>query len=68
VTPTVAQRLQYLPEHHPSTPAQEHAGNFAQDIAYDTSLIRRHLGYREEVSERAAMIESVHASMAADAS
>ena len=68
VTPTVAQRLQYLPERRPSAPEQEHGGNFAQDIAYDTSLIRQHLGYREEVSERAAMIESVQASMAANAS
>jgi len=67
-TPTVGQRLEYLPEDHSSVPAREHAGNFAQDIAYDTSLIRRHLGYHEEVSERAAMIETVRASIAGNAS
>ena len=65
-TPTVAQRLEYLPKHS-SAPPQVHAGNFAQDIAYDTSRIRKHLGYREQVDERAAMIATAQASLGANA-
>ena len=48
-TPTVGERLAGLP---PSSIAADErtAFNFAQDIAYDTSRIRRELGYTELVS------------------
>ena len=49
VTPTVAERLKDLPASSvvqtTSTPA-----NFEQNIVYDTSRIRQHLGYHEPVS------------------
>jgi nucleoside-diphosphate-sugar epimerase len=48
-TPTVGERLAGLPPS--SMAADERTGfNFAQDIAYDTSRIRRELGYTELVS------------------
>lgn len=47
-TPTVGERLAALP---PSevTEDRSNSSNFQQDIAYDTSRIRRELGYREPV-------------------
>jgi nucleoside-diphosphate-sugar epimerase len=57
ITPTVAERLAYLPD-RPSAPLLREKGNFAQNIAYDTSRIREELGYREAIDERAAMIET----------
>lgn len=54
-TPTVAERLAMLP---PSPLADGHhtSYDFRQDIVYDTSRIRRELGYRELVSEAEAML------------
>ena len=48
-TPTVAERLQNLP---PSAIPAEDVGsfNYQQDIAYDTTRIRKELGYCERVS------------------
>lgn len=46
-TPTVAERLRALPESN--IPAAEMRANFAQDLAYDTTLIRKELGYREPI-------------------
>lgn len=49
-TPTIAERLAHLPPSTvPSLPAGHY--NFDQHIAYDTSRIRRELGYREPVPE-----------------
>ena len=47
-TPTIAERLRSLP---PSpVPSAQMNGNFAQDIAYDTSWIRRDLDYEEPIT------------------
>ena len=48
-TPTVGERLKTLPA---STvqPAPDSAFDFRQDIAYDTSRIRKELGYKERIS------------------
>jgi hypothetical protein len=46
-------RLRYLPERS-DWPLGQQDFNFSQDIVYDTSAIRRELGYSEEVSERVA--------------
>jgi len=53
-TPTIAQRLAKLP---PSKvpPNTNPKFNFEQDIVYDTSRIRRELGYVETVPEEEAM-------------
>jgi nucleoside-diphosphate-sugar epimerase len=53
-TPTIEERLQYLPA-KPGAPLFNQAANFSQDIVYDTSAIRRELSYLEEISERDAM-------------
>jgi nucleoside-diphosphate-sugar epimerase len=53
-TPTIAERLSYLPA-NADAPIFDQPDNFAQDIVYDTSAIRRDLGYSEDVSERDAM-------------
>jgi nucleoside-diphosphate-sugar epimerase len=47
VTPTIAERLAHLPPS--SVPAASTHYNFEHDIAYDTSRIRRELGYTEPV-------------------
>jgi len=48
-TPTIAERLASLPQS--TIPlAETGAFNFRQNIAYDTTRIRRELGYREPVS------------------
>jgi nucleoside-diphosphate-sugar epimerase len=57
-TPTMAERLIRLPERQVALP-QDDGKNFAQDIAYDTSKIRRELGYSEAVDEISAMAECV---------
>jgi nucleoside-diphosphate-sugar epimerase len=54
LTPTIAERLQYLPA-KADAPLFNQAADFSQDIVYDTSAIRRELGYREETPERDAM-------------
>ena len=48
-TPTIAERLRHLP---PSTipPATAEGYDFRQDIAYDTTRIRKELGYSEPIS------------------
>ncbi len=48
-TPTVSERLQDLPDLEPPTPPSPVVANFAQDIVYDTTRIRRELGYTELV-------------------
>lgn len=48
-TPTTAERLAKLPESS-LQPAEDDHNNFEQDIAYDTSLIRRELGFSETQS------------------
>lgn len=53
VAPSVGERLALLPQS--DMPAIEAPYNFAQDIAYDTSKIRRVLGYAELIDERDAM-------------
>ncbi len=57
-TPTMAMRLSYLPA-RPGAPIAHEPGNFSQDIVYDTSAIRREVGYREDVPERDAMLACV---------
>ena len=53
-TPTVAERLAKLPPS--SIPANtDPKFNFEQDIAYDTTRIRKELGYREITSEETAL-------------
>ena len=50
-TPTIAERLEALP---PATPPPANGGvalNFDHNIAYDTSRIRRELGYLEPIPE-----------------
>jgi nucleoside-diphosphate-sugar epimerase len=64
ITPTVAERLAYLPP-NPNAPILAHAENFSQYIAYDTTRIRTELGYTEEIPEREAMSRSAAASIAA---
>jgi nucleoside-diphosphate-sugar epimerase len=53
-TPTIAERLAKLPA---STIPSDRGSkfNFSQDIAYDTTRIRRELGYQEIVPEEAAL-------------
>ena len=57
-TPTVAERLRFLPA-RPDHALFDRTANFEQDIVYDTSRIRRELGYREVVDERKAMVNLV---------
>jgi nucleoside-diphosphate-sugar epimerase len=54
-TPSVAERLAYLPTRSPTTALLPEA-NFDQSIVYDTSRIRTELGYREAIPEREAML------------
>jgi nucleoside-diphosphate-sugar epimerase len=54
ITPTVAERLAYLPANL-NVPISDLKANFAQDIGFDTSLIRAELNYREEMGERESM-------------
>ena len=48
ITPSIEERLRTLPRS--DMPVDERPANFTQDIVYDTSLIRRELGYRDIVS------------------
>lgn len=57
-TPTMAERLSRLPDRDVAL-ATEDAKNFAQDIAYDTSKIRRELGFSEDIDEVDAMADCV---------
>jgi nucleoside-diphosphate-sugar epimerase len=57
-TPTVAERLRRLPNRHVVAAAEDEK-NFAQDIAFDTSKIRRELGFIEQVDEVDAMSKCV---------
>lgn len=57
-TPTMAERLSRLP-HRDVALASDDQKNFAQDIVYDTSKIRRELGFSEDVDEISAMAECV---------
>jgi hypothetical protein len=57
-TPTMAERLGWLPDRDVAL-ATEDGKNFAQDIAYDTSKIRRELGFGDEIDEIEAMSEGV---------
>jgi len=59
-TPTMAERLAGLPP-SPMASAAPPGYNFAQDIVYDTSRIRRELGYAEPVPEHEAMLRTVTA-------
>jgi nucleoside-diphosphate-sugar epimerase len=54
-TPTVAERLRFLPARE-SHALFDKPANFEQDIVYDTSRIRQELGFREVVDEREAMM------------
>jgi nucleoside-diphosphate-sugar epimerase len=49
-TPTVEERLHGLPERDMPLFPEEEKLNFAQDMAYDTTLIRERLGFRELIS------------------
>jgi len=55
-TPTIAERLAWMPGSSIDADVNSHF-NYAQDIAYDTSRIRRELGYREIIPERAAVLQ-----------
>lgn len=57
-TPTMAERLMTLPLSS-MEPAPESQFNFAQNIAYDTSRIRRELGYHETVSEEEGLLRTL---------
>ena len=57
-TPTMAERLSRLPGRQVIV-ADETAKNFDQDIAYDTSKIRRELGFVEVIDEIRAMTACV---------
>ena len=67
ITPTMAERMRYLPG-TPNAPIVEQPGNFAQSIVYDTSAIRRELGYCEEIPEREAMRKVCEGFLAAPSS
>ena len=57
-TPTIADRLKYLPP-RPYAETLDHSANFSQDIAYDTSRIRAELGFSEVIPEREGSIQVV---------
>jgi len=57
-TPTMAERLSRLPDRQVIV-ADETGKNFDQDIAYDTSKIRRELGFVEVIDEIRAMTACV---------
>lgn len=57
-TPTVAERLEWMPL-SAIQPELESGLNFDQDIAYDTSRIRRELGYREIIDEKEAVLKTL---------
>jgi nucleoside-diphosphate-sugar epimerase len=57
-TPTIAERLAWMP---PSwiEAAVNNQFNYAHDIAYDTSRIRRELDYKEVIPEREAVLQTL---------
>ena len=57
-TPTVAERLARLPP-APGIETSSMVANFEQHIAYDTTRIRRELGYRELVDEEEGLRRTV---------
>jgi nucleoside-diphosphate-sugar epimerase len=57
-TPTVAERLAYLPP-RPHAAILDHRVNFNQDIAYDTRRIRTELGFAEVIPERDGSVQVV---------
>jgi nucleoside-diphosphate-sugar epimerase len=60
-TPTIAERLAWMPSSE-MEPDLNSAFDFMQDIAYDTSRIRKELGYREVVSEEEGVLRTLRAS------
>jgi nucleoside-diphosphate-sugar epimerase len=64
-TPTIAERLRYLPE-KPDAPLFDQPANFSQDIVYDTNALRRELSYREGIAERDAMRDLCRKSVLAE--
>jgi nucleoside-diphosphate-sugar epimerase len=54
-TPAMGERLKRLPPNE-AIPLGEDALNYAQDIVYDTSAIRRELGFVEPFDETEAMV------------
>ncbi|MGA7824977.1 MAG: NAD-dependent epimerase/dehydratase family protein [Steroidobacteraceae bacterium] len=64
-TPSVAERLKYLPARAPAAQLLSEA-NFDQNIVYDTSRIRGELSYGEGIPERDAMVRVAAAYLEAD--
>lgn len=58
-TATIAERLEWMPTLSMEGAAVNDNFNYAQDIAYDTSRIRRELGYREIIPERDAVLQTL---------
>ena len=57
-TPTIAERIRLLPASS-IEPDGNSPFDFTQNIAYDTSRIRRELGYREIISEEEALLRTL---------
>ncbi|HET9407238.1 MAG TPA: NAD-dependent epimerase/dehydratase family protein [Candidatus Sulfotelmatobacter sp.] len=57
-TPTIAERLSWMPESK-LEPDLKSPMNFAHNMAYDTSRIRKELGYRELIPEKEAMLQTL---------
>jgi nucleoside-diphosphate-sugar epimerase len=57
-TPTMSERLNHLPDRHVAL-ASEEGKNFTQDIADDTSKVRREPGFIEDINEIDAIAECV---------
>jgi len=57
-TPTIAERLAWMPPSSIEAVPNDHF-TYAQDIAYDTTRIRRELGYREIVPETEAVLKTL---------
>lgn len=59
-TPTVAERLAWLPNSN-IDPDVSSQSDFAQNLAYDTSRIRKELGYCELIAEKDAALRTLSA-------
>ncbi len=57
-TPTISERLAWMPD-SPIGPVVNDTFDYTQDIAYDTSRIRRELGYKEVISEYDAILRTL---------
>jgi nucleoside-diphosphate-sugar epimerase len=57
-TPTVAERLARMPESK-IEPDNGSSNNFAQDIAFDTTRIRRELAFDEKIPEEEAILKTL---------